>query len=496
VAVFRPREFFLCMALSSNHHVGFDPYGYLFGGGPEDLELEGDAWPKLRQLERMCHLRNLPVTWLIDDRVARKAAADISRWRLAHGDEYGIMPPSRIHHNAVNYNTERTVEETLQFVGHCKSATEQCFDFFSDTIAVDQFVGSVGTPFVEAARALGATAVWGMGFDHRTCDTSMFHRGCPWDTYRASGRNYRIPSGDGPGPWMFQWTTRDAMLSLRSPDDGPSGAVIFSTDPDDMRNSHIMFEQPDYWHDLLLAYRANFPATAAPANGGLNDYFCFLIHQEDHDCHHPENADLLRRFLDTTQGEATPATIGEVAQWLSLRYGADRHPAQALWMPDVLRCHDRVAWYAGVHKPHDWPAGTATYPPAILYYDELMMWCASEGDPLPWRFFDYAARLPVAESEVYPEHDLRREVRITEQAAVLDGSRLVLRASVQAPPLQAPVPVIFWRLLGDKHARRVPERHSGALLIRDAAVLLVTVRDGTGCASLVIDMPGRDSGTG
>ncbi|MCX7717014.1 MAG: hypothetical protein N2111_01240 [Candidatus Sumerlaeaceae bacterium] len=488
VAVFRPREFFLCLVLSSNHHVGFDPYGYLFGGGPENLVLEGDAWPKLRQLERMCHMRNLPVTWLIDDRVARKAAADISRWRTEFGDEYGVLPPSRIHHNAVNYNTERSAAETLDLLEHCKSATESCFDFFTDTIGVDQFVGSVGGHFTEAARDLGACALWGMGFDHRTCDTSMYHRGCPWDTYRASLRNYRIPANGGPGPWMFQWTTRDAMLSLRSPDDGPGGAVIFSTDPDDMRNSRIMFEQPDYWSDLLSAYRANFSAGPAHAGDGLNDYFCFLIHQEDHDCHFPENADLLRRFLDATAGQTTPATIGEVAEWLSLRYGADSHPAQALWMPDLLRCHDRVVWYAGVRKPADWPAGGETYPPAILYYDSSAMWYVSDGEPLPRRFFDYGAQHPVAETDVYPERDLRREVTVTLYNIAFQGAHLVLQAAVTAPDLTAPVPVVFWHVLGDALARPSPERRRQALLIRDSVVVFVPVRNGAGTTTVHIDL--------
>ncbi len=440
--VFRPREFFLCMVLSSNYHYGWDPLCYLFGGTPENLELEGDAWPKLRQLERMYHQRGLPITWLIDEKVAAKAHDSIRRWRLEFGDDYGVMPTSFIHHSAENYNVTKSQEEVTALVRETRRRTEAFFDFYTATLAIDQFIGSVGSKFTEAAYQLGFECLWGVGFDHRTCDTSMFHRGCPWDIYKPDRGNFRIPAGHPARLWMVQWTARDALLSFHSPDSGPSGAVIFSTDPDDQRASRIMFEQPDYWRDFFRGYRGNFPPQNADwfiqegpslSPPALNDAFCFLMHQEDHDCHFPENADLLRRFLDATPGEATPATLDEVAAWLNLRYGAAQHPAQMMLLEDHLRCHESVVWYGDVQKPADWPAKGEKYPPGIVYYDANQMWCASEGEPLPWRFFDFTPRTRVAEEDVYPESNPMRLARVLALDARHESSNFSNSSESSAP---------------------------------------------------------------
>lgn len=492
-AIFRPREFFLCMVLSSNYHYGWDPLCYLFGGTPEQLDLEGDAWPKLRQLERMYHQRGIPVTWLIDEKVAAKAAESIRRWHIEHGDDYGVMPTSYIHHCAVNYNHTLSEDEAARFMRETLERTEAHFDWYPTVFAVDQFIGSIGSRFAEGAYRLGLEGLWGVGFDHRTCDTSMYHRGCPWDIYKPDRGNYRIPAGHPSRLWMFQWTTRDCWLSLHSPDSGPSGAVIFSTDPDDQRVSRILFEQPTYWRDFFRGYRENFPmageADSRPAAEetplALNDVFCFLIHQEDHDCHFPENADLLRGFLDAVAGEATFATLDEVVAWLNCRYAPEEHPAQVMYVEDHLRCHSKVVWYAGVEKPADWPGEGETYPPGLVYYDAGMMWCANEGEALPWRFFDYRPRTPVAENEVYPETDLRREITCEGLTVTREGEARVVRAILHSSRAFPSVPLIAWRAL-DASCGMLPIRVPGGIAIREHLVVFPALEAGENAIAISV----------
>ncbi len=483
VAVFRPREFFLCMVLSSNYHYGWDPLCYLFGGTEENLELEGDAWEKLRQLEKMYHMRNIPVTWLIDEKVAAKAAPSIARWHLEYGDDYGVMPTSYIHHCAVNYNFTKSPDEVEAFMRKVKSETEARFDFFTTTFAVDQFIGSVGSKFAEAAHCMGLNGLWGVGFDHRTCDTSMYHRGCPWDLYKPHRRNYRIPADHPSTLWMFQWTTRDALLSLHSPDDGPSGAVIFSTDPDDQRISRILYEQPTYWQEFFQGYRENFPKQQSgksiedSTDPPLNDVFCFLIHQEDHDCGFPENADLLRGFLKAVHGKATYATMEEITAYLNLKYTPDEHPAQAMLLQDHLRCHDQVVWYANVQKPIDWPTNGRTYPPGIVYYDRDVLWCVNEGESLPWRYFEYRPRLEIAEDQVYPEEDLRSAVQCKITDLRREAGRVHITARVQTDRDRTRVPLVFWHVTKTaSHA--VPVIREGVMRIRDCAVIHADLDEG------------------
>lgn len=484
-AVFRSREFFLCMVLSSNYHYGWDPLCFLIGNTPEQLELEGDAWLKLRQLEKMYHMRGIPVTWLIDEKVAAKAAPQIRQWHAEFGDDYGVMPTSYIHHATVNFNIQKSADEVTEFMRDAIRKTEAMFDFYTTTFAIDQWLGSVGGNFTEGAYRLGLNGLWGVGFDHRTCDTSMFHRGCPWDVYKPDRANFRIPAGHPSRLWMYQWTTRDVLLSMHSPDSGPSGAVVFSTDPDDVFSSRIMFEQPDYWELFYRGYRRHFaPQDHGQGEDGdtcgtpeLNNMFCFLIHQEDHDCHRPENADLLRRFLDSVAGTATFATLEEVSAWLNLRYAPEEHPGQIMLTKDHLRCHSKVVWYAGVQKPPDWPEDPDCYPPSMLFYSSEMMWCANEGEELPWRFFDYTPRTAVEETGAYPESDLRKIVRCTGLRASVEDGGFLVEASLVSERAFSKVPLILWHALAGKDFAQ-PVTSGPATAIGNSIVLFTPIDAG------------------
>lgn len=94
-----------------------------------------------------------------------------------------------------------------------------------------------------------------MGYDHGTCDTSMFHRGCLWDVYKMDMENYRRPDVDS-GIWGFQWTTRDILNTVHCPG-GISGAAIFSTDADDIFFHNILQTEKEYYKRMLECYKGN-----------------------------------------------------------------------------------------------------------------------------------------------------------------------------------------------------------------------------------------------
>ncbi|MFH0794497.1 MAG: hypothetical protein V2A74_10755 [bacterium] len=432
--VFRPVEFFVTLLISSNFHIGFDPLSYLFGDSPEarDLDLRGHAYPKTRQLERLYHTRGIPITWLIDGPVAETAAEDLRRWHVEMGDDLAALPSSLFNHNCLNFNTDRTEAETRDLLLTTLEEVEAPFDFFTTIAGADQWVGSVGTNFTRAAYSLGLAGLWGVGFDHLTCDTSMFHRGCPWDVYKPDRENFRIPAAHSSRLWMFQWTTRDIINTVHTPSRGPGGAVMFSTDPDDIRVCGIMAHQHDYWTRLLREYKNNLRAGEKESPLGPNDHFVFTLHQEDHDCHFPEDADALRRFLDDIKDEVTFATLEEVAAWLNLKYEAGDHPSQFLAVEDVLQCRSKLNFFAGVEPPHDWPEDDKTYPPHIAFYDTKGMGFIQKPERLPRRFFHFASRHRTEETGSYPECPLPQVQVISEKWDRMGrGWRYQLRLKVE-----------------------------------------------------------------
>lgn len=395
VSVFREREAFLVTALCSNVHEGWDPslhdrHPHRECCGPGK---RGHAFVHARRMERVLHGAGLPVTWMVDATVARDHRRDLLAWRAEHGDEIALMPPSRSHFNPLNWNTDRTAGETTAMVSSERQALERAIGWPVTSLAIDQFIGSVGTHFAEAAERLGFNALWGMGFDHAHCDTSMHHFGCPWDCYRPSRADFRIPGRDPRPLWVFPWTARDLINTVRVPG-GMSGAVMFSTDVDDILLCQVAQHQPDYLERLVAGLAAN---------AADNDFLCVLIHQEDHDSWHEAGLELYARLFAARPSELTPATVGEVAAWLDITHPHPRQPSQRLRLEDPLLCKGQVAWtQPGVHRPSDW----GPYPPHIFEWDVDRQVVRVEGEARPLRVIDYAAHHLVEETGAYPVEPL------------------------------------------------------------------------------------------
>ncbi|HDS74484.1 MAG TPA: hypothetical protein ENN56_02990, partial [Firmicutes bacterium] len=201
--VWGPRMSFVCLVQSSNVHIGWDPRPMAQYYRRDDDELvmyPGDsggnhAWVHARKLERVFHKHNTPITWLIDDAVAEEQATQIRDWHGRYGDAVAFLPRSFFYYNKRNYNLTSGTDELIDALRPQVRALESAFagtdwPLYCRTMGADQWVGSPGTRFVEAADALGFEGLWGIGYDHDTCDTSMYHKGTPWDVYKPRQGNF------------------------------------------------------------------------------------------------------------------------------------------------------------------------------------------------------------------------------------------------------------------------------------------------------------------
>ena len=401
LAVFNEREVFLITALSSNYHKGWDPslQNRLAHRQCCGDDKSGNAFIHVINMENILHGLQLPVTWFIDPRTAEEQIDFFRDGSSLYGDEIALMPPSFSHFNPLNYNLYKTRDQTRRFIGEHIAQLENLFDRRVSTLAVDQFLGSVGTNFTKAAVDLDIRALWGMGFDHYTCDTSMYHKGCPWNPYRPDWHNFRIPGASPLPVWLFQWTFRDLVNTVHTPG-GASGAVMFSTDVDDILAAGIARHQPDYYHRI---------AGELLKNKSYNEFLVLTIHQEDHDSWNEKGCEYYHRFFEdlVESGGYTPATMGEVAAWLDLKYPLPAQPSQCLRLEDPLTCKDQVEFiHPDVKKPPDWPSAGDLYPTHVFFYNDKSQIVWEQHSHAPLRYINYQKRYSVREEEVYPEEEL------------------------------------------------------------------------------------------
>jgi len=416
VKVWGPRMSFISLVQSSNVHVGWDPrpMAQYYRRLDEDLVLYDDdksgnhAWVHARKLERIFHKWRTPVTWLIDDAVAAEQAGQISAWHQDYGDGVAFLPRSFFYYNKRNYNLTHSTEELVEVLapqveGLHRAFAEAGWPVFCRTMGADQWVGSVGGKFVEAAQAMGFEAIWGIGYDHETCDTSMYHMGSPWDIYKPTRGNFRVPGNDA-AFWCFQWTTRDLLnTSYFRP---TVGSTTFSTDADDIRYNGIPRFQDDYYARLLHEYRKNL---------SHHDVNVFLVHQEDHDSHIHGSNDVLEAFVDQVHDMETFATLDEIAAWLNLRYAREEHPYHLIEMDDPLTCHAQMQAASSVGdiprrfaENKNWGRGGGPNPVHVAYYGLDALWIIEQGAATPKILYDYTKsdRYPFREDGGYPEESL------------------------------------------------------------------------------------------
>lgn len=436
--VFKTREFFLSMVISSNFHYGFDPENMIRGGNDDSLRhVCGHGFKKTcRTLEPLYHKYGLPVTWLVDPEAARDGKGEFEHFHHTFGDDYGVMPTSYFHHNSKNFNRDNTVDETVAMLKKAIEGVEESFDYYTDIVGIDQWVGGVGKNFVKACEILGKKGIWGLGYDHFTCDTSMFHRGCPWDMYKPDRENIKIPCSYSSDLWGFQWTTRDIINTVHTPT-GASGSVIFSTDPDDIRPTNIMQSQRDYYTRMLREYRDNMK---------YNDYFVFLVHQEDHEAHIEEDNLYLENFIRDVIEDVTPATLQEIIMWLNIKYAKDEHPSQVLYLEDPLTCQEEVLWVRGdVVKPDDWASYNGKYPPHGAFYNRDYQIILKKPDRRPYRVYNYKAAYNIMETDSYPE-ERYPDIEIIDEKLEKQGEAWMYTAKLYSDEECESYPLVIWDL--------------------------------------------------
>jgi hypothetical protein len=445
VRTFTEKEFFVVFCLQANYHKGWDPswlpqfYPELANGEPgfvsrkragkvgpgvfgsSYMYLYDDAEARAQgisftPLERIFHDKHVPVTWLVDKPVAEKMAGKIKAWHEHHGDTYAVVPTSNFQDNAVNFNTQKTLDETKGLLketldGVASAFVQNDYPMYASVAGVDQWIGSVGTNFVHAAMALGLKGLWGMGWDHDRWDKNMYHRGAPWDAFKPSKHQFRIPARENERfeLFLFQWTVLDVVNTTAT-------RSVFSTDPDNMRINGITRQvKPHYMMELLYSYLKSMK---------YNDHFVFLVHQDDHDAHHEENNLFIKQFLDDLFEENLPgvtfATLEEVAQWLAIKYPDNEVPSHVLELddpldPDIRKVirEKRNMSIRQVFDPADDRELELVFdehfplhklPPHIAFYDRSMMFLSSKPHRLPVQMWDYRLREQwgVAEEGQYP----------------------------------------------------------------------------------------------
>lgn len=448
--VFGSKEFFVCLVQTSNIHYGWnpEPTEQYFRKSDDELvlfkdeKMGNDAFVHALKLEKIFHKHGAPITWLIDDTVAFKAARKIKNWHWQYGDDYGILPRSYFYHNCRNYNIDHSADEITDLIQLLRDNTQEIFceagyPCYSRTMGVDQWVGSVETNFVKAAQNLGLEAIWGIGYDHLSCDTSMFHRGAPWDIYKPKEGNFRVP-GIGTGLWIFQWTTRDILNTSYF---SPNGATIFSTDADDIRSNHIPAYQNDYYARMLHEYKKNMP---------YNEVGIFLVHQEDHDSHIELSNVVLEDFVDQTFDDNLFVTIEEAVNWLNLKYAPEEHPYQILEIEDPLTCHREMKQeaLAGYISPQfaEYPEwGDGSNPKHLAYYGLDAMWIGRFPARIPFIFYDYqhSKKYEFVENGQFPRSNLPKVKLLNETWSKIKKSHR-LSLSIRSSKSFANLPFIFW----------------------------------------------------
>lgn len=422
VSVFLDKEAFLITALSCNYHSGWDPslhdrFPHRQCCGPDK---NGNAFIHVLNMEKILHKNNLPITWMIDPKTAEDNKNFFIKCRENFCDEFALMPSSFSHFNSINFNIDKKYEETLELCKNGRDELEKIFGLKISSLAIDQFIGSVGTNFTNAASELGLDALWGMGFDHGTCDTSMFHYGCPWNVYRPSHNNFRIPGKNPHNLWMFQWTFRDLINTVNVPG-GASGAVMFSTDVDDIVCTNLAKNQKDYYHRLVNEFLKN---------KDHNDMLEVTIHQEDHDSWHKEGLDYYDNFYSNLPDGLTPATMGEVAQWLNIKYPYPREPKQCVKLNEPITCKKDVEFvHHDVKKPSNWHDNNEKYPQHIFYYDRDYQFVFLENSHSPLRFIDYTKNYAVAENGFYPAENLP-EININKLISKTDENNFIIEYDI------------------------------------------------------------------
>lgn len=476
--IFGVKEQFLCMVTTSNFHWGYNPSKVkeiertgeprLHNVYGDPVMCHGHAFESSVYMAEGCHRHEAPMTWLIDADVAQAGAKLLSGWHQMHGDDVGVLPSSYFHHNPVNYNVDFTIEDTARMLRHHREAIKEAMShqdwlMHPQVLGVDQWVGGIGSNFLQAAKELGFGAFWGICFDHETCDSSMYHEGAPWDAYRLRGDNFRYPTADSDALWAFAWTSRDLVNSFL---EYPGASVYYSTDPDDIRVAGIMGNQDDYWTRIHEGFVRN----------AHNDFTCFVIHNEDHDAHRETSQSYIGQYLSRLPEGTVAATLEEVRQWLELRYPQGRHPSQLLELADPLTCHDAVA--AKRHKgnpPAHWGKADGHNPGVLCYYGVDARWMAREGERTPAQYIDYEATGGFAETGTSPKKpipvlsDWQETRKITPEGETLAVS---FTADLEFGRL----PLIWWdrpELAGDARTARTVIRYADVVKGRNEFTVLL-----------------------
>lgn len=339
----------------------------------------------MRRLADTLHPLGVPVTWLVSPDSARAAAAQITEWHDAFGDEVAVAPPElSISHLVADapYGARR------DRYAAARDAIQKVMPWAECAVAA----GHTDPDIVRICAELGFEGLWGFCWEQIEVD-DITDRGCPWGFYYMD-RDDRLRPARGRGPVAMEWTAHDLLKTFHS-----GSPWLYSTDPNDVgRGGLCAWEDTGYWKAVADQYLRN-----TRHNGQV----ILLQHQESHEmeiadgwrCYTEEDIREALVFLDAFVRHLKPkARIMTLAQAARAYRERNEHTASSYMLWDDVPAPRHNPDYAWNNCPGPWPR-------TFLFYDRDAQMVFVDGQVHPaclrnygkaWDRLDYYAehRIP------------------------------------------------------------------------------------------------------
>jgi hypothetical protein len=382
---------------------------------------------QLAPIEKTVHDANLPISWLLDLQAAVDLAARVVEWHGQHGDSYAVLLP--------DLDASLSADETRSLLQAARDQIIRSFEV-SGFPRYASVVGSrqtaIGSALVKASADAGLKGIWGIAWDQNCYEPGTCNRGAPWDVYKPSRYQMRIPARENEQNdlFIFPESTVDLLNAIHL---SPRGASIFCTNLGTKPSKSLIHQaRPNYLMELLRSSADNMKR---------NDFLTFVVHIPARGPEEDINAiqEYIGNFVNQISAEGpsgtTYATLEEIAQWLAIKYPDNEVPKQVLELNDPLEPATRLAirdeYLTDIQDLYD-PASpdeleqimnehfpASKLPPHVAFYDRDMMFVGYRPHRIPTAFYNY--RTPeewlIAEDGQYPQTILPKVVILDEQRA-------------------------------------------------------------------------------
>lgn len=230
------------------------------------MPLEG-----IKRVAEIAHANKVPVTWLVNARSSKEAAALFTQYHEQYGDDVGFILTAN-EADAARWGGESMYirnmpkEKLKKWVDAELAEIKKNLPWATITIAGS---GYRSRAMVEVFESAGIKAMWGSCWEQTNTD-GISDRGAPWGFYYINRDAYKTPSTANGGLVSVEWTARDLNNAFRE-----GKPEVYSTDPNDVERSGLAANRNiDYWKGLVSQYRRNTK---------FNAIVPLMVHQEAHE---------------------------------------------------------------------------------------------------------------------------------------------------------------------------------------------------------------------